>query len=338
MAKVSNSFTTYDAKANREDLSNSIYNIDPMDSPVVSMIGRRSVSNRTFDWQTEKLPNVDITAREEGFELQRSLSTPTVRVKNVAQINSRDATVSGSQESADPAGKKSELAHQMALVSKALKRDVEVALCSTQALDYGTTASPVRKTRGLMHWLATNVDAPAGTVLPATETAAYPVIAAGSLREFTEDMLGNAMQKAYDNGAEPNTLICRPDLKRQVSGFKGRDISQVMVGKTEVSNVVDIYASDFGRLKVVPSRWMPLNTVLLLDPEYAAMANYRSFQQKEMARIGDAETRMLLVEWGVEMKNEAAHAAIIGVKAKSTITPSTVAVPLEEAVPAAAAK
>jgi hypothetical protein len=83
---------------------------------------------------------------------------------------------------------------------------------------------------------------------------------------------------------------------------------------------------------------MPLNTVLLLDPEYAAMANYRSFQQKEMARIGDAETRMLLVEWGVEMKNEAAHAAIIGVKAKSTITPSTVAVPLEEAVPAAAAK
>jgi hypothetical protein len=67
---------------------------------------------------------------------------------------------------------------------------------------------------------------------------------------------------------------------------------------------------------------MPLNTALLLDPEYVAMASYRPFFQKQMAVIGDAETRMIAIEWGIEMKNEAAHAAIIGIKAAATITPS----------------
>ena len=44
-------------------------------------------------------------------------------------ISKRDATVSGSQESSDPAGKRSEMAHQLAIMSKALKRDMEEALC-----------------------------------------------------------------------------------------------------------------------------------------------------------------------------------------------------------------
>ena len=73
MAKVANAMTTYQAKGNREDLADRIYNIDPFDTPGVSMIGRRNVKNRTFDWQTENLPAVDLNnAQEEGFELVRS--------------------------------------------------------------------------------------------------------------------------------------------------------------------------------------------------------------------------------------------------------------------------
>ena len=49
MAKVTNAFTTYQATANREDLSNAIYNIDPFDTPVMSAIRRRNVENRIFD-------------------------------------------------------------------------------------------------------------------------------------------------------------------------------------------------------------------------------------------------------------------------------------------------
>ena len=72
MAKVTNAFTTYNAQANREDLSNAIYNIDPFDTPVMSAIRRRNVKNRIFDWQTEFLPLVNLAnAQFEGFQLSQ---------------------------------------------------------------------------------------------------------------------------------------------------------------------------------------------------------------------------------------------------------------------------
>jgi hypothetical protein len=320
MAKVANAYTTYSAQGNREDLSNNIYNIDPFDTPLFNSAGRRTARNRTFDWQTEKLPAVDgDNARQEGFELNRSPSQATARVHNVCQISSRDATVSGSQEAADAAGRPSEMGAQMALKSKALKRDMEVILGSAQALVFGDdSGSPVpRRTRGLIHWLKTNAFFPtasAGFALPATETTAYPTIASADRVEFTEPVLGAMMERAYNNGAEVKLLMSGPTLKRTVSTFKGRDTTSVIVGKTEAVMTIDIYVSDFGRLKALPTRWIDPNTVLLIDPSYLRVAYYRSLRSVPIAKIGDAETRMILAEWGVEVGNEAAHAVLVGAK------------------------
>ena len=55
MAKVTNAFDTYSATSDREDLSNIIYNISPMQTPFMSSIGKRSINNVVFDWQTEVL-------------------------------------------------------------------------------------------------------------------------------------------------------------------------------------------------------------------------------------------------------------------------------------------
>ncbi len=331
MAKVANAFTTYTAVGNREDLSGQIYNIDPFDTPIFNSAGRRNVSNRTFDWQTEKLPAVDgDNARQEGFELNRAPSLPTTRAKSTCQISSRDATVSGSQDAANAAGKASEMGHQMALKSKALKRDMEVILSSAQAINYGDdSAAPVpRRTRGIIHWLKTNAFVPADAqgapvvALPASETAAYPAIPAGSRVEFTEGVLGAMMEQAYNNGAEVKVGFMGPTLKRTMSTFKGRDATTVVVGRTEVTAVVDIYTSDFGRLKILPTRWMDPNTVLLVDPAYVRVAYYRTLRQVPIAKIGDAETRMILGEWGVEVANEAAHAVFVGAKGSPLLTAS----------------
>jgi len=156
---VTNAFTTYKAQGNREDLSNSIYNLDPFDTPVVSMAGRRTVKARQFDWQTENLPTVNLNnAREEGFELSKNPGTPTVRRSNVTQISSRDATVSGSQEASDAAGKNGELAHQMAMQSKVLKSDLEAITCSRQERVDGNDTGPLpRKTESLPHQIARGV-------------------------------------------------------------------------------------------------------------------------------------------------------------------------------------
>jgi len=52
----------------------------------------------------------------------------------------------------------------------------------------------------------------------------------------------------------------------------------------------------------------------LLDPEYAAVAYLRDFETIEISTIGDAQTQMLLVEYGLEMRNEAAHGIVADVK------------------------
>lgn len=329
MAKVAQAYTTYTVVGNREDLSNAIYNIDPFDTPVMSAARRRNATNRQFDWQTENLPTVDANnAQVEGFELERTASQPTIRLSNVTQISKRDATVSGSQEAADAAGKGSEMAHQMALKSKVLKSDMEVIACSRQARVDGDDGT-ARKTESIPHFIArgrdrNNVQGNAvigytAAGLPVTATGAFTPPAGGNQVAFTEVLVGDAMQRAYENGANPNLLIVPTAIKRTVSTFKGRDSTQVLVGRTEVVATVDVIATDFGRIKVIPSRWLPSDAALLIDPAYLAFAFYRNFRQVPLAKIGDAETRMILSEWGIEMRNPMAHILFNGVKQGAVI-------------------
>jgi hypothetical protein len=325
MPKVTNAFTTYQAVGNREDLSNAIYNIDPFDTPVMSAIRRRNVKNRLFDWQTEFLPLVNLSnAQVEGFALSNNPATPTVRLNNVTQISERDATVSGSQEEADAAGKGSEMAHQMALKSKVLKSDMESIMCSRQPRVTGDDTTPTaRVTESIPHWVARALDknsvaatTVAGVVtgIPVLSTDAWAAVAGASQVSITESMVGDALQAAYVNGASPTLLIVPPGPKRTISTFVGRSTTQVLVGKTEVVSTVDILSTDFGRIKAMPTRWNPADLGLLLDPNYAAVAFFRSFRQYLMARTGDAETRMIVVEWGVEMRNPLAHIVFNGIK------------------------
>lgn len=323
MPKVTNALTTYGVVGNREDLSNAIYNIDPFDTPIMSMARRRNAKARQFDWQTENLPTVDTdNAQVEGFELSRTTGQPTVRLTNVTQISKRDATVSGSQEASDPAGKGSEMGHQMAVKSKVLKSDIEAIASGRQARNDGDD-STARRTEAIAHFIARGRDrnnvqgnAVIGYVtgLPTASTDAFTAVSAGNQVVLTEKLVGDAMQRAYENGAQPDNMIVPPAIKRTVSTFVGRNSTQVSVGKTEVVATIDIIATDFGRIKVMPSRWIATDTSLLLDADYLAFAFFRNFRQYPIAKIGDAETRMILAEWGVEMRQPMAHILFNGVK------------------------
>lgn len=308
MAKVTNAFDTYSASADRESLSNVIYNISPQQTPFMSSIGKNNVSNVVFDWQTESLPTASGAGQLEGFELSRSAATATTRVSNVCQISSRDATVSGSQESSDPAGKKSEMAHQLSIMSKALKRDMEVALCQKGAKTTGN-ASTARVTGGFESWMTSNVSR--GTGGSGSGGGAAPTDASNAnKRALTETLLKNVLQSCFSNGGEPSLAICGPVNKQVISGFTGRSQARQFVDANMVEASVSIYSSDFGELKIVPSNLSRERSLLLVDPEYAKVSFLRDFQVQDIAKIGDAETKMVLAEYGLEMSNEAAHGIV----------------------------
>ena len=305
MAKVLNAFDTYTATADREDLSNIIYNISPMQTPFMSSIGTRNVKNVVFDWQTEVLPTPSSSGELEGFELSRSTAQATVRESNVCMISKRDATVSGSQEVSDAAGKRSEMAHQLALMAKALKRDMEEALCQNGAKTTGD-ASTARVTGGFESWVETNVSR--GTGGAGAGNGAAPTD--GTQRALTESLLKDVLQLSFENGGEPSLAICGPHNKQVISGFTGRTQARQMIDANTVEASVSIYSSDFGELQIVPSNRSRERSLLLVDPEYAKVAYLRNFQTVDIATIGDAETKMIVVEYGLEVSNEKAHGIV----------------------------
>ena len=305
MAKVTNAFDTYSATSDREQLSDVIYNISPQATPFMSAIGKNSIKNVVFDWQTETLPTASGAGQLEGFELSRAAATATSRVSNVAQISSRDATVTGSQQASDPAGKKSEMAHQLAIMAKALKRDMETALCQKGAKTTGN-ATTARVTGGFESWITSNVSR--GTSGAGNGGGAAPTD--GTQRALTEALLKTVLQSCFSNGGEPSMAICGPVNKQVISGFTGRSSARQMVDANTVEASVSIYASDFGELKIVPSNFSRERSLLLVDPEYAKVSYLRDFKTVDISTVGDAETKMILAEYGLEMSNEAAHGIV----------------------------
>ena len=228
-------------------------------------------------------------------------------------ISSRDATVTGSQEASDAAGKNSEMAHQLALMAKSLKRDMEEALVQNIAKNSGN-ASTARQTRSLETFYSSNVNK-ASDGANGSDSAARTN---GTRRDLTEAMVKDVQQQCFQSGAEPSILMCGPYNKSVISGFTGRSQARQFVDANTVEASVSIYSGDFGELQVVPSNRSREQAVHLLDPEFAGVAYLRNFETIDISTIGDAQTKMIVVEYGLEMKNEAAHGIIADVKVSST--------------------
>ncbi|MBM0204040.1 DUF5309 family protein [Micromonospora sp. STR1s_5] len=208
----------------------------------------------------------------------------------------------------------------MALASKALKRDMETILCSAQArVDGDDTTPTARKTRGLEHWITTNVSSGTSYAAPANATSA---LTDGTIRTFSQVLLEDTLETAFVNGAEPSYILCGPYSKRRISTFAGRSGSQVDVGKNELIVGYDVYKSDFGTLKVVPSRWSRSRTVLGIDPDFVKVAFYRDFETYDISVQGSANTKVIEVEYGLEVSHEGAHFKIADVPGTKAADPS----------------
>lgn len=317
MAVVTGTFTRYDAVGLREDLSDVIYNISPEETPFISAIGRGPKANQTLtEWQTDSLANVDTAnAVLEGADATFATPAATVRVGNYTQISRKTLILSGTLEVVDKAGRRSELAYQLAKRGKELKRDMEAIVLGNQAGNAGGVGT-ARNLASLGAWLKTNVDKGTGGGDP-TYTSGVPLAArtdatTGNLRAFTETILKNVIQKVWTAGGTPKILMVGPFNKTKVSGFSGIatrnfDLSNVSPRPTAIIASADVYVSDFGTLRVIPNRFQRERDAWVLDPEYADLSYLRPFRTEELAKTGDAEKRMLLTEYTLRVKQEAAH-------------------------------
>tara|TARA_R110000868_G_scaffold411696_1_gene707636 strand:+ start:6311 stop:7285 length:975 start_codon:yes stop_codon:yes gene_type:complete len=314
--------TSYDnSNANREDLSNIIYDISPVDTPFMSNIGRDKADNTYFEWQTDALAAADTAnAVVEGADAGDADFVATVRVANYAQISKKVISVSGTADSVNTAGMRTVMAYETAKKAKELKRDMEAIMLSNQAGVAGSN-SVARKSAGLPTWLITN--AVANAAVPSSMSGAsgngYPDTAWTGLTgavALTETMLKTAIQNVWSEGGDPKIFMVGPHNKTVASTFAGLAEQRITYNQAKPMKIIataDVYLSDFGEVSIVPNRFQPENFAFVIDPEYACVSYLRPFRTFDISKTGDSDKKEMVVEYGLRIKSEKAHSVIANI-------------------------
>lgn len=320
-------YTTYTQVGIREDLSNAIYDISPLDFPMMSSIQRGApAKNRFIEWQTDVLANASTTTQAiEGANATYSTAVPTVRLRNFTSIVQRGIAVSGTAQAVTTAGREEELAYQIAKRSKEIKRDMEAQFTQNIASRAGSTAT-ARRMAGFEAWITTNTSrgtgganggyTAAGTVTAATDASST------NQRTFTETRLKSVIQSCWSSGGQPTLVIVGPVNKMRASGFVGITTKYTDFGNAGSSSsltivgAADMYLSDFGKLKIVPNRFSRERSALVVDTDYWSVHYLRPFAVNPLAKTGDADNRQLIVEFTLCSRNQRAS----GIVADLTVT------------------
>ena len=311
MAIVTNTFQTFTAIGNREDLSDIIYNISPTETPFISAIGKEKATGVLHEWQNDTLRAAAANAQVEGDEIAFTAVVPTTRVNNRTQISRTSVIVSGTQDTVNSAGRNNELAYQISKSSKELKRDMEVVLTANQSAAVGGAAA-ARTSSGLTSWIQANTSVGTNGANGAVGGVDTPGVlrTEGTQRAFTEAQLKDVVKQCWDSGGDPSMIMLGSFNKQKLSGFTGGSTKMSQATDKTLVAAIDIYESDFGSMTVVPNRFSRNRDCFVIQPDMWAVAYLRDFQMLDLAKTGDAQKKAMLAEYTLVSKNEAASGAV----------------------------
>ena len=302
---------------NREDLADIIYNIDPVETPFISSIGKTNADAVNHEWQTDTLAAADPQNKAiQGDVLANTVRAPTVRLGNYTQIFWKQIDTSSTQMAVKSAGRRDEHAYQIAKAGKELKRDMETRMTGNfAAVPPGT--STAGESAGMQAFLRTNVSRGATGANPTLSgtTSGYPNAAAtnGTQRTSTETLLKSVIKLVYDNGGEIKIAMMGTGQKQTFSTFPGiaEQRHEVGEGMASIIGGADIYQSDFGKLTAVPNRFIGTPTtggsnreIILYDPEYWSVATLDPLKREPLGKQGLSDRDLIFGEMTLRCNNE----------------------------------
>ena len=322
MAVPSDTRETYGAIGIREDLSNIIYNISPMDTPFLNGCGRGSADNTQFDWQTDELKTAAANMQIEGNDYASTAATEPRRLSNYTQISATQVQSSGTAEAVDFAGRKSTQAYQLAKRAKEMKRDMEYMLLQGTAQVAGSSGT-ARETACVPTWIGT-CDADTTNIVAASDGSGltnngsgltYPdgttsATTGGANTAVTIALINNVVERIWNLGGTPDTILCNSTVKCTISSSTvgGAVVAEPRAnhsgsGPITAVNAVDVLVTDFGTFKVVPDRFIPATNVNFIDFDLWSVDYLRPFRTETLAKSGDSVKQLLIAEYGLRAKN-----------------------------------
>ncbi|HEY7823939.1 MAG TPA: DUF5309 family protein [Acidimicrobiia bacterium] len=317
MAVNANTNETYDVSTIREDLQDALISISPTETPLMSSIGRRTVSNTYFEWPVVELAAASNSNRVAEGEAAPGNDAPTnaLRLANYTQISDKVVEVSDTNEAVNGAGDAQRKAKQIAYKLKELKRDMETMLVGDNNAAVAGSSGTARETASLSAFLTTNVSrgsgGASGTLSGTTEGFPNAAATDGTLRALTETMLKDVIASCWNEGAEPTIVLCGSGVKQKISStFTGSATRYRDISDKKVVASIDLYVSDFGELQIVPTRFIRSRDVFVLDPSYARVGYLQTTKQKPLARTGHSDRTLISVEYGLQVDTQKAHGVI----------------------------
>lgn len=327
MAVPGNTRLTFGGVQIREDLSNIIYNISPMDTPFMNGCGKGTASNTLFEWQKDELAAAAANRKLEGDDPASLAVVEPIKLTNQTQISEKAVQTSGTAEAVDWAGRKSSQAYQLAKRAKEIKRDMELMLTGETVKAAGA-AGVARATAACMTWMGTAAIATsnlvdgsaAGVGIVNAGTGTSVAAPAGADVILTMAFLNNCVERIFNAGGSPDVIMCDSALKVKMSSLAGSTVADIVMNHDKTSpasaiNSVDVIVTDFGTFKIVPNRFCLANQLYVLDYDFWSIDYLRPFQTETLAKTGDSVKQMMVAEYGLRGKNGQASGAVIGIKA-----------------------
>jgi len=246
----------------------------------------------------------------EGADADAARFTSRQRRINYTQIFAATVEVSGSMQASRAHGVADEIDYQKQERMRELLRDLEnCVLNGVAAASDSQGSSTVRRTmNGIIPSIVTNEFMPGVDAIPAGD---------GAGDGLTEEVLNAALREIWQQSSgSVDTIIVGGAQKRKINGFASATRAY-LPEDTRFSDLVGVYESDFGVAKVVLSRWVPSDAVVLVDSSRLSVMPLagRSFHFKELGATGDAVRGQVVGEYTLEMKNENAHGILRGLAA-----------------------
>lgn len=320
MALPTNTTTTYDTIGQREDLSDIIYDISPMDTPVVSNMARTTATARIHEWQVDQLAAAAANTALEGDDPTPVAVVATTRPTNFTQILEKTVVVSETARAVITAGRSDELDYQALKVGNELKRDLEFAVTQNQESTLASEATG-RSLGSIESWLkstGSDANAPYTTKQTSTGAATSPGFTSAHVAApvdgatadagatFAETDIQAVIRQAWINGGNPEMVVLGPFNKQKASAFAGIATQQrdnPRIEQAKIIGAADLYVSDFGEHAFMPDRFSRDRTALVLDMNFWAIAELRPFSSTPLAKTGDNEKIMVLTEVTLEARN-----------------------------------
>lgn len=327
---TSSSYSVGSGGGNREDLADIIYDLFADETFLTSNLNRASADATYTEWLGDNLATPGSNINIEGDDATFATISNPSRFGNYTQIVRKTFLVSGTQETVNKAGRKSEISRQAMKQMREAKNDFEYALVRNQAATAGGTGTG-RALASVESWIGeatTSGGSTAANVVRATTTASAttPAVTSGTpgvaptdgstTGALTSTALDAALQGAWEDGGDTDVILVNASVKNTINTFSGVAQRNVDVGRTQqavITGAADLYVSNYGVHRIVLHRHARTSVALCLDLELWSISTLRDWRMEKLAKTGDGEKRMILYEGTLRCHNPVGNSKVVAI-------------------------